>query len=111
MPRRKIFYKWEVPSTVVAVITKLCADYDRRTKVIADNTKSAAVLEKCQELNAIIDVALQVVEVGVRRELLQDIGRKRGYEVSILASCMAKNTYYNYKRKVVYEIAKGLSLI
>lgn len=111
MPRRRVYYRRELPSTVVSVVTKLCADYDRRVKVISSVETEPLVQVRCAELNQIIDSALALVDVGIRQELLNDIGRKRGYEFSVLAVCMAKNTYYNYKRRVVYEIAKGLCLI
>ena len=37
MARRKIYYRYEVPSTVVSIVKGICSDYTRRKKAIRDN--------------------------------------------------------------------------
>ncbi len=111
MSRQKMYFKWEIPTSVVDIVKMVCADYDRRERMIKYSTITGAVLEKYVELNAIIDKALEDIEIGIRRDMLEDIQQGRGYEFSAASPFLAKNTYYQRKRKLIHDIARGLSLI
>lgn len=111
MSRQKIYFKWEVPKTVVDIVKTICADYERREYLIKYSAITGTVLERYIELNAIIDKALEDVEIGIRRDLLKDISCERGFDRSYISLCIGKNTYYRRKRKLVHDIAEGLSLI
>ena len=111
MPKKKMYFKWEIPTSVVDIVKTVCADYDRRDRIIKNSTADGDVLERCIELNAAIDRALETVEVGMRRELLRDIYEGRGYDHSPISSYIAKNSYYQRKRKLIHDIASGLYLI
>lgn len=102
---------WEIPASVVNIVKALVADYDRRSRAINRASQLCAAIATYTELNAVIDEALCGIEEGIRSELLEDIKRGRGYDASATSSFIAKNTYYQRKRKLIYDIAKGLSLI
>ena len=111
MSRQKMYFKWEIPKTVVDVVKSHCADYKRRERMIKFSTITGAVLDEYVRLNSIIDNALEDVEVGIRQELLEDVAKGRGYDYSAASPFLAKNTYYPRKRKLIHDIAEGLSLI
>ena len=111
MARQKMYFKWEIPTSVVDIVKTLCADYDRIERMIKHAAITGAVLEKYVELNSIIDKALEDVEAGIRRTLLEDIKNGRGYDFSAASPFLAKNTYYQRKRKLIHDIAQGLALI
>ena len=110
MPKPKLYFQYELPFSVVMIVKAICADYRRREHKIKYSTASG-VTSRCAELNAIIDKALEEVEVGARRDMLCDICTRRGYDSSPCGAYMGKNTYYRRKRKLIYDIAKSLSLI
>lgn len=111
MPKKRMYFKWEIPTSVVDIVTTVCADYERRERMIRYAGVTGDVLERYVELNATIDKALECIELGIRRDLLRDICEGRGYEHSPAASFLAKNSYYQRKRKLIHDIAVGLSLI
>ena len=111
MSRQKMYFKWEIPTSVVDIVKTICADYGRRERMIKHSAITGAVLDRYVELNSIIDKALEDVEVGIRRDLLEDIQKGRGYDFSAASPFLAKNTYYQRKRKLIHDIAEGLSLI
>lgn len=107
----KEFRKWGLPNSVVAIVRAMCVDYDRRNTAIKYNTVSDEVLKSYRELNGIINEALEEIEVGIRRDVLNDIILDRGYNFSPASPFMAKDTYYARKRKVVYTIAAKIHLV
>lgn len=111
MARQKMYYKWDIPTSIVEIVKAICADYERRERAIKFGNVTGDVLMRYIELNNVINNALQEVEVGIRTELLRDIQNRRGHEHSAAALMIAKNTYYNRKRKLIYDIAKDLSLL
>ena len=111
MARQKMYFKWDMPTSIVEIVKAICADYDRRERAIKFGNVAGDVLMKYVELNNVINNALQAVEVGIRTELLRDIQNRRGYEHSAAALIIAKNTYYNRKKKLIYDIAKDLRLL
>lgn len=111
MSRQKMYFKWDIPTSVVDIVKTVCADYDRRERMIKHSAITGAVLERYVELNSVIDRALEDVEVGIRRSMLGDIQKGRGYDFSAASPFLAKNTYYQRKRKLIHDIAQGLSLV
>lgn len=111
MPKPKLYFQYEVPTSVVMIEKAVCTDYRRRENKIKYSTITGTTLARCVELNAIIDKALEEVEVGARGDMLCDICTKRGYDSSPCGVYMGKNTYYRRKRKLIYDIAKSLSLL
>ena len=111
MARPKMYFKWEIPTSVVDIVKIICADYDRRERMIKHSTITGNVLEKYIELNSIIDRALEDIEPAVRRDMLEDIYTGHGYAYSSASKFFAKNTYYQRKRKLIHDIARGLSFI
>jgi hypothetical protein len=100
-----------MPRTIVEIVQAVCADYDRREAAIKYSAISGPVLKTYVDMNAAIEKALTCVEAGIRYELLYDIGRRTGYDVSTLADRMAKGTYYQRKGQVISAIARALALI
>lgn len=111
MAKHRIYHKWEIPSTVVDIVRAVCDDYDRRSRMIQFGSVDGDVLALYVALNNAVDKALDEVEVGIRKSLLSDICRRRGYHFSQASPLLAKNTYYARKRKAIHDIAVGLSLI
>ena len=111
MPKPKLYFKYDIPTTVVEIVKTLCADYNRRERATKFSNVTGDVLARYVQLNAVIDKALEEVEVGIRKDILQDIQKRRGYDFSTAAECISKNTYYRRKRKLIYDIAKGLALL
>ena len=101
MARQKMYFKWDMPTSIVEIVKAICADYDRRERAIKFGNVAGDVLMKYVELNNVINNALQAVEVGIRTELLRDIQNRRGYEHSAAALIIAKNTYYVFHE--IYE--------
>lgn len=111
MPKPKMYFQFELPSSVVEIVKTICADYDRRERAIKHGNVTGVVLERLVELNAIIDAALEDIEIGVREDMLRDIQNRRGYDFSPASYCISKNTYYKRKKKLIYDIAKNLALV
>ena len=105
------YRKWDLPPTVVQLVVDMCKDYDRRNVVINFNTASKDVIESHKRTNGIIDAALETVEQGLRRDMLNDIILNRGYNFSPTSPIISKCTYYLRKRQIVYTIAKQMFLI
>ncbi len=109
--RSKIYYKWNIPGTVVEIVKSVCADYDRRQKSIACEELSEEVKARYIELNSAIDRALASIDEGMRRPMLEDVQSGRGYNFSFASCYCAKTTYYNCKRKIIHDVAVELKLI
>ncbi len=107
--RKKVYYGRDMPESVVAVVYALCGDYERRRKILRgrprDGTRAV-----CERINRVIDEALETVEPAMRRELLEDMARGRGYSRSPLCCMISKNAYYDRRRAVVRAIAEGLGI-
>ncbi len=110
MARRKMYFRYEIPSNVVCIVKSLCVDYERRELALKNPKLSSSVLDEYKRLNNAIDIALLELEVGIRKIMLNDVQHGRGYEYSRASSFIAKNTYYSRKRKLIYDIAKELKL-
>lgn len=110
MARRR-GYRYNLPKSVADIVQAVCADYARRERAIKYSAITGPTLARYLELNTAVDIALNGVEAGIRAELLRDIGSGHGYDASRICVLMAKNTYYARKCKVVYDIARGLSLL
>jgi hypothetical protein len=108
MPKKKIYYRHEIPSSVVNIVKSVCADYDRRALLIRSG---APLSQRYVELNGAIDRALEFVECGIRRTILDDIHLGRGYGYSPASAILSKNAYYARKVKAVYMIACELKLL
>lgn len=111
MPKPKMYFQFELPSSVVEIVKAVCVDYARREWAIKHGNVTGVVLERLVELNAIIDAALEDIEIGVREDMLRDIQNRRGYDFSPASYCISKNTYYKRKKKLIYDIAKNLALV
>jgi hypothetical protein len=108
---RRIETKWDIPYSIVKIVVMICADYDRRRIAVDMANESDSVISEYVRLNQIVDSAMSSIEEGVRRVFLDDVSLGRGYDFSPASPFLAKNTYYQRKRKFVHDIAKGLKLI
>lgn len=111
MARQKMYFKWDMPTSIVEIVKAICADYARRERVIKFGTATGSILERYVELNGAINTALQDIEVGLRDTILKDIQQGRGYYFSAAQELICKSGYYNRKRKLIYDIAVSLSLL
>ena len=103
--------KYDMPYTVVAIVKAVCADYERRGKVIRQGAASDDVRDSYARLNEAVDDALLLVEEGIRDEMLRDIIWGRGYDSSTASPYISKNAFYRRKRQIVHHIAVVLALI
>ena len=62
-------------------------------------------------INKAINNALEEIEVGLRKIIINDIIENRGYSKSGAQIVISKNAYYRRRRKLIYDIAVLLSLI
>ena len=111
MPRQKTYYKYNIPSSVVCVVTAIISDYDRREREIIHASAAGSVLARYVELNSAVDRALSEVEAGIRADVLADIAEGRGYERSRAQFLVSKNAYYRRRRKLIHDIAVDLCLL
>ena len=111
MARPRTRYEWEVPRDVVSIVRGICADYERREMAIRHSTITGRVLSRYIELNRAVELSLGDIEVGVRLLILDDVAAGRGYAFSPCSAFYSKNTFYERKKKLVFDIAKELSLI
>lgn len=111
MSKGKIYPKRDIPDSVADIVKAICADYDRREKDIAKGSIKCETKKLYKYLNGIIDMALEEIEIGIRRSILDDISGKRGYDRSAINYSLSKNAYYRRKRKLIYDIAKSLKLL
>jgi len=109
--RPKQFYKYELPTGVVKVVRAQCADYERKELAIESGTLTLDVRNNYIATNEAIRTALQSIEEACRLDFLADIAENRGYDKSQVCWLFSINAYYARKRKVLYDIAKGLCLI
>lgn len=92
-----------VPAKVTEVVVLLCQDYKARIQ------KREA--PEGYTVGNIIEEALLVCEVGIRKEMFDDICMLRGYWCSPINYMIGKDQYYARKRKVIKNIATALHLI
>lgn len=111
MSREKTYFVPEIPDSVARMVRTICADYERRERAIKYSNITGTVLARYIELNAAIDGALQVIEVGIRDDIFRDIASGRGYTRSCAQCLVSKNAYYRRRRKLIYDIARRLALI
>lgn len=110
MPRRKTYFKYNIPASVVCVVTAIIADYYRREREIKHDA-TGSVLARYVELNSAVDRALSEVEAGIRADVLADIAEGKGYERSRAQFLVSKNAYYRRRRKLIHDIAVDLCLL
>lgn len=96
-----------LPKTVFDVVSAICADYDRRKNVCL----SESVVAKCNELNHIVDDSLLIIDVGLRRIIMEDVKANRGYRYSMASTMCSPKYYYKTKRMFVKKIAQDMYLI
>ena len=111
MARQKIYFKHEIPSSVVDIVKTLCADYVRRERALRWDQLSEGVKNEYSRLNNAIDAALSIISASSRLDMVKDIGLGRGYDSSPCSPFLAKNTYYQRKREIVHNIAINLKLL
>lgn len=109
--RRKVFFKHDVPISVIVFVRAICADYKRRKQVLFTGKCSPQVAEEYNRINNIIDNCLSDLEKPVRMTLLQDVAERKGYYCSYSRMCLSKGAYYNRKNKLIYDIAHELHYI
>ena len=111
MARPKTRFEYEIPKTVVEIVYGICADYDRRELAIKHSNIVGDTLTRYIELNQAIDSSLDLCDGRMREYLVDDIAEEHGYAFSQCSLLVAKNTYYENKRKFIYHVARKLNLI
>lgn len=109
--RPKQFYKYELPSGVVKVVRAQCSDYFRKELAIKTGLIAQEVLQAYINTNEAISSALSEIEESCRGHFLMDIADNKGYDNSQSQNIFSYNSYYQRKRKAIYDIAKNLLLV
>ncbi len=111
MARKRMYAKWDIPLSVVALVNAIVADYERRLIAIERASLPAEIINRYKELNLVVENALNDIEPGARKEMVRDISEGRGYHKSGMQIILSKNAYYRRRKKLVHDIAKGLYLL
>ncbi|MBO7150204.1 MAG: hypothetical protein J6V82_00480, partial [Clostridia bacterium] len=87
------------------LIRTVCADYERRARLVRREMISPRVQEMYLSLNAAIDGAMSTVYEKTRayaphfsEQMRTDIAKCRGYARSPLSGVMSEGSYKKYKR-------------
>jgi hypothetical protein len=91
-----------------------CADYPRRKRVAECRYRTITTDEEVLRFKAInekIDLALEIVDEGMRTYILTDIANGNGYTRSMASPFMHRDTYYKLKNAVILRIAELMNLI
>ena len=112
MSRNKTYEKCNIPQTVKNIVAAICKDYYRRRRFIQSKVQAENeyLMQRYIELNTAIESALAKIEPGISKDILNDIIVGRGYQYS-KAKCLSKDAYYRRRRKLIFDIAKSLSLL
>ena len=100
------------------LIRTVCADYERRARLVRREMISPRMQEMYVSLNAAIDGAMSDVYERTRvyapkfsEQMRADIAECRGYARSPLSGLMSEGSYKKYKRMCKTEIAEALLLL
>lgn len=97
--------------TLSALVTALCADYNRRAEIINDRSRERRLRMECRYINMrIFEAAAEVAGTALSNIFIDEIGRSVGY-ASSEAVILSESTYKDYKRRIRIGIAKKLHLI
>lgn len=111
MGRKKVYYKYNHPDSLVHIVEALISDHPRRERMITYSAEGDNVLAEYRRLNTIIDEATASLEPELARIICIDIINHNGYARSKAAQFTAKRTYYRRKTMLIHDIAKALDLI
>ena len=111
MGRPRFRYRYEIPKTVVEIVCSICADYERRELAIKHSNITGEILSRYVELNEAIESSLVACDARVKEYIIMDVAEGRGYDFSPCSTLVAKNTYYESKRRFIYEVAKKINLL
>ena len=111
MGRKKTYFKYNHPYSLVSMIESIVADYPRRERVLKYCSDDESILLEYRRINSIIDDMVDVFESELAEIIKEDIVNRVGYERSRAALFAAKKTYYRRKSMLIHDIAKGLLLI
>lgn len=111
MGRKKVYFKYNHPDSLVHIVETLISDHPRRERMITYSAEGENVLAEYKRINAIIDGATASFEPELARIICVDIINHNGYARSKAALYAAKRTYYRRKAMLIHDIAKALDLI
>lgn len=101
-------YETYVPFTVYRLVVALIADQERRQAV---GIKSPTFTR----IDTVIDSASRKIEATVRREILCDLAhfgaKSREHAAALERLPLSRNAYYRRRKRLIFDIAKGLGLI
>ena len=101
----------KLPAEVRQLVIALCADYDRRERILRRGAATPDVLSVFESLNRGIDRAVaETCEIGIRTDIRRDIGAKRGARRTQLYF-LSEGTYKRRKRDAQHRIAEELHLL
>ena len=111
MGRKKIYYRYDHPDTLVHIVEAIIADHPRRERMLAYTVEGESILAEYRRLNAAIDGAVNSFEPELARIICADIINHNGYFRSKAATMTAKRTYYRRKTMLIHDVACALNLI
>ena len=99
-----------VPPAVELLIMALCADYERREKIIAEGRATHSIIMEYRFLNyRIFKAASEIAGPVDAEDFIKEIGSGVGYATSRLFR-MSERLYKQRKQQIKLNIAKQLCL-
>lgn len=97
------------------LVRDICHGYSERQKDLAigdkDRPQRAAILAEYARLNSAVDTALLLVDnVPLREQIKRAVTEGIGFWAIYLPLC-GRNQFYEYKRRVMRELARLLHLM
>lgn len=100
-----------IPKGVEKMVIAICADYQRRAKVIKEGGASYRVLMEYKFLNyRVLDATAEIVGLPNAQSFIHDIGAQIGYGRTSLYH-MSEVTYKSRKEEVKINIARRLAYL
>ncbi len=100
-----------IPEGVRDIVKALCADYERRRKVIKERSASPRVENEYRYYNTVIlESVTEIVGKKYAEALISDIGSGGGYWQSC-SDFLSESTYKRRKRAIINNIAFRLHLL
>ena len=91
------------------IVFAICADYQRRARLIGSGRLPAERAANYARMNAAIDTAIRNnIDACDRADMLRSLQDRRGYLHG--GSHRGRNQFYTIKQKIVQEIADALNI-
>lgn len=100
-----------IEPSLYRLIEALCADYERRARLIRSHILPTRCENELKYYNyKIYDAVCEIVDEGMAEDMIEDIGSGVGYAKTNM-DYVSESTYKRYKHNTIYNIAMKLHLL